>query len=55
MQASKGMPVHRPQVQSNALAALEAIDAEAFSEVLNHGCITGDRVNGLCDGLTGDW
>jgi len=24
-------------------------------EVLKEGCITGDRINGLCDGLTGDW
>jgi hypothetical protein len=44
-----------PQVQSNALAALEAIDQEVADEVLREGCITGDRVNGLCDGLTGDW
>ncbi|KXZ43514.1 hypothetical protein GPECTOR_88g457 [Gonium pectorale] len=43
------------QVQSNALAALEAIDPEVAAEVLREGCITGDRVNGLCDGLTGDW
>ncbi|GLC48398.1 Synaptonemal complex protein zep1 [Pleodorina starrii] len=43
------------QVQSNALAALEAIDPEVAAEVLREGCITGDRVNGLCDGLTGEW
>jgi zeaxanthin epoxidase len=24
-------------------------------EVMAAGCITGDRVNGLCDGVTGDW
>jgi zeaxanthin epoxidase len=24
-------------------------------EILANGCITGDRVNGLCDGVTGDW
>jgi hypothetical protein len=44
-----------PQVQSNALAALEAIDADVCEAVLAAGCITGDRINGLCDGETGDW
>lgn len=24
-------------------------------DVLREGCITGDRINGLCDGLTGEW
>lgn len=24
-------------------------------EVLNNGVVTGDRVNGLCDGKTGEW
>lgn len=44
-----------PQVQSNALAAIEAIDPEVAEEVLREGTITGDRINGLCDGLTGEW
>ncbi|MEW5315554.1 MAG: hypothetical protein WDW38_006974 [Sanguina aurantia] len=43
------------QVQSNALAALEAIDQDVADQVLDEGCITGDRINGLCDGVTGDW
>jgi zeaxanthin epoxidase len=43
------------QVQSNALAALEAIDVQVADEVMAEGCITGDRINGLCDGVTGDW
>lgn len=43
------------QVQSNALAALEALDREAAERVYAEGCITGDRINGLCDGVTGDW
>jgi zeaxanthin epoxidase len=43
------------QVQSNALAALEAIDEEVAAEVLREGCITGDRINGMCDGVSGDW
>lgn len=48
-------PPHPPQVQSNALAALEAIDPAVADAVLREGCITGDRINGLCDGETGDW
>ncbi|KAL8167638.1 hypothetical protein V2J09_009137 [Rumex salicifolius] len=43
------------QVQSNALAALEAIDMEVAEEVMRAGCVTGDRINGLCDGVSGDW
>nr|AAO48941.1 zeaxanthin epoxidase precursor [Chlamydomonas sp. W80] len=43
------------QIQSNALGALEAIDPSIADEVMDEGCITGDRVNGLCDGVTGDW
>lgn len=43
------------QIQSNALAALEAVDAGMAEEIMAAGCITGDRVNGLCDGVTGDW
>ena len=43
------------QIQSNALAALEALDDASAERVMAEGCVTGDRVNGLCDGLTGDW
>lgn len=43
------------QVQSNALAALEAIDTDLANAILEEGCVTGDRINGLCDGITGDW
>ncbi|EEF38782.1 zeaxanthin epoxidase, chloroplastic [Ricinus communis] len=43
------------QVQSNALAALEAIDLEVAEEVMRAGCITGDRINGLVDGVSGTW
>lgn len=25
------------------------------AEVMQQGCITGDRVNGLCDGVSGEW
>ncbi|KAK4801416.1 hypothetical protein SAY86_021903 [Trapa natans] len=43
------------QIQSNALAALEAINMEVAEEVMRTGCITGDRINGLVDGVSGDW
>lgn len=43
------------QIQSNALAALEAIDLDVAEEVMNTGCITGDRINGLVDGISGNW
>ncbi|KAJ6678416.1 hypothetical protein OIU85_008948 [Salix viminalis] len=43
------------QIQSNALAALEAIDLDVAEEVMRAGCITGDRINGLVDGVSGNW
>lgn len=43
------------QLQSNALAALEAIDTEVAGQVLDVGCITGNRVNGIVDGVSGTW
>lgn len=43
------------QIQSNALAALEAIDLGVAEEVMRVGCITGDRINGLVDGVSGNW
>lgn len=43
------------QIQSNALAALEAIDLEVAEEVMRAGCITDDRINGLVDGISGSW
>ncbi|KAG7535722.1 FAD/NAD(P)-binding domain superfamily [Arabidopsis thaliana x Arabidopsis arenosa] len=43
------------QIQSNALAALEAIDTDVAEQVMEAGCITGDRINGLVDGVSGNW
>jgi zeaxanthin epoxidase len=43
------------QIQSNALAALEAIDMAVAEEVMRVGCVTGDRINGLVDGVSGSW
>ncbi|KAH6812320.1 zeaxanthin epoxidase [Perilla frutescens var. frutescens] len=43
------------QLQSNALAALEAIDMDVGEQVMAAGCVTGDRINGLVDGISGAW
>ena len=43
------------QLQSNALAVLEAIDMPAADQIMDAGCITGDRVNGIVDGVNGSW
>ncbi|KAL9670920.1 hypothetical protein QQ045_008482 [Rhodiola kirilowii] len=43
------------QIQSSALAALEAIDVDVAEEIMEAGCLTGDRVNGLVDGISGNW
>uniref|UniRef100_A0A0C9S4T5 Zeaxanthin epoxidase, chloroplastic n=1 Tax=Wollemia nobilis TaxID=56998 RepID=A0A0C9S4T5_9CONI len=43
------------QIQSNALGALEAVDADVADKIMENGCVTGDRINGLVDGLTGKW
>jgi len=43
------------QIQSNALAALEAIDLDVAEQVMAAGCVTGDRINGLVDGVSGNW
>lgn len=43
------------QIQSNALAALEAIDIDVAEKIMAAGCVTGDRINGLVDGISGNW
>ena len=43
------------QIQSNALAALEAVDKGVADLIMQSGCVTGDRINGLVDGVTGEW
>ncbi|RCV44784.1 hypothetical protein SETIT_9G402400v2 [Setaria italica] len=39
------------QLQSNALAALEAIDAAVADKVIDVDCVMGDPVNGIIDGV----
>eukprot|EP00899_Mesostigma_viride_P014077 jgi/Mesvir1/22670/Mv14100-RA.1 len=43
------------QLQCNALGALESICPQFAQKVIERATITGDRLNGLVDGVTGDW
>uniref|UniRef100_A0A5B6YJP3 FAD-binding domain-containing protein n=2 Tax=Davidia involucrata TaxID=16924 RepID=A0A5B6YJP3_DAVIN len=43
------------QLSSSALAVLEAIDKDVARQIGEAGCITGNRINGLADGISGEW
>eukprot|EP00191_Tetraselmis_sp_GSL018_P009373 CAMPEP_0177598644 /NCGR_PEP_ID=MMETSP0419_2-20121207/12488_1 /TAXON_ID=582737 /ORGANISM="Tetraselmis sp., Strain GSL018" /LENGTH=665 /DNA_ID=CAMNT_0019091161 /DNA_START=142 /DNA_END=2140 /DNA_ORIENTATION=+ len=43
------------QLQCNALGALDSFAPELAEKITTIGTITGDRVNGLLDGETGEW
>ncbi|CEG00292.1 Monooxygenase, FAD-binding [Ostreococcus tauri] len=43
------------QLQCNAQGALDSIDPDVAEAVMRAGTITGDRVNGLLDGVSGEW
>ncbi|CAL0328723.1 unnamed protein product [Lupinus luteus] len=43
------------QLLSGALAVLEAIDGNVAKQIMEEGCVTGNRTNGLADGLSGEW
>lgn len=43
------------QLQCNALSALECIAPDVLEAVQRCGTITGDRINGLLDGESGEW
>ena len=43
------------QLQCNAQGALDSIDPAMAEAVTAKGTITGDRVNGLLDGVSGEW
>ncbi|XP_047338274.1 zeaxanthin epoxidase, chloroplastic-like [Impatiens glandulifera] len=57
LSAIRGEGNHRGPIQllSSALAVLESIDVTVAKQVMDAGCVTGDRINGLADGVTGDW
>ncbi|CAI9304130.1 unnamed protein product [Lactuca saligna] len=43
------------QLMSSALGVLMDIHKGVAEQVMNAGCVTGDRINGLVDGVSGDW
>ncbi|XP_057450524.1 zeaxanthin epoxidase, chloroplastic-like isoform X2 [Lotus japonicus] len=53
----RGEGRHRGPIQllSSALAVLEAIDHSVAKQIMEAGCVTGNRTNGLADGLSGEW
>ncbi|XP_043693353.1 zeaxanthin epoxidase, chloroplastic-like [Telopea speciosissima] len=57
LSAVRGEGQHRGpiQLQTNALAVLEAIDKDVAEQIRDAGCITGNRINGLADGRSGEW
>ena len=57
LSAVRGEGRHRGPIQllSGALAVLEAIDENVAKQIMEAGCVTGNRTNGLADGLSGEW
>ncbi|XP_057991631.1 zeaxanthin epoxidase, chloroplastic isoform X2 [Hevea brasiliensis] len=57
LSAVRGEGRHRGPIQllSSALAVLQAIDENVARQIMEAGCVTGDRINGLADGVSGDW
>ncbi|XP_015584627.1 zeaxanthin epoxidase, chloroplastic isoform X2 [Ricinus communis] len=53
----RGEGMHRGPIQllSSALAVLKAVDENVANQILETGCVTGDRINGLADGVSGEW
>ncbi|XP_027338651.1 zeaxanthin epoxidase, chloroplastic-like [Abrus precatorius] len=57
LSAVRGEGRHRGPIQllSSALAVLEAIDQNVARQIIEAGCVTGNRTNGFADGLSGEW
>ncbi|KAG4990077.1 hypothetical protein AAZX31_09G000400 [Glycine max] len=57
LSAVRGEGRHRGPIQllSGALAVLETIDQSVARQIMEAGCVTANRTNGLADGLSGDW
>lgn len=57
LSAVRGEGRHRGPIQllSSALAVLEAIDQSVAKQIMDAGCVTGNRTNGLADGISGEW
>ncbi|KAK9987260.1 hypothetical protein SO802_032211 [Lithocarpus litseifolius] len=43
------------QLSSNALAVLKAIDENAVEKIIKAGHITGNKITGFADGISGEW
>nr|GEY16411.1 zeaxanthin epoxidase, chloroplastic-like isoform X5 [Tanacetum cinerariifolium] len=57
LSAVRGEGRHRGPIQllSSALGVLVDIDESVAKQVMDAGCVTGNRINGLVDGLSGEW
>lgn len=57
LSAVRGEGRHRGPIQllSSALTVLEAIDENVAKQIMEVGCATGNRLNGLADGISGEW
>ncbi|KAI3741449.1 hypothetical protein L1987_59123 [Smallanthus sonchifolius] len=57
LSAVRGEGRHRGPIQllSSALGILVDIDRGVADQIMDAGCVTGNRVNGLADGLSGNW
>ncbi|KAK7343203.1 hypothetical protein VNO80_26167 [Phaseolus coccineus] len=57
LSAVRGEGRHRGPIQllSSALAVLEAVDQSVARQIMEAGCVTANRTNGLADGLSGEW
>ncbi|GMY22232.1 zeaxanthin epoxidase, chloroplastic-like [Fagus crenata] len=57
LSAVRGEGRHRGPIQllSSALAVLQEIDENVAQQIMKAGCVTGNRINGLADGVSGEW
>lgn len=57
LSAIRGEGRHRGPIQlmSSALGVLVGIDRNVAKKVMDAGCVTGNRINGIVDGLSGNW
>ncbi|XP_071741013.1 zeaxanthin epoxidase, chloroplastic-like [Rutidosis leptorrhynchoides] len=57
LSAVRGEGMHRGPIQllSSALGVLVDIDKDVAEQIMKVGCVTGNRINGLVDGPSGEW
>ncbi|XP_077254135.1 zeaxanthin epoxidase, chloroplastic-like [Tasmannia lanceolata] len=57
LSAVRGEGRHRGPIQLHckALAVLQSMDKEVADQIMKAGCVNGDRINGLADGISGKW